>query len=185
MKRDQTIRVEGPDAFIPLTQGLEAVIDAADVDLVKPYRWFAGKIGNVVYAFTRFTKSSKERPTALHRLLCNPPEELSIDHIDLDGLNNRRSNLRLATTSENSRNTRTRQNNTSGFKGVSWRRDRSRWQVHIRVDGKRLSLGHYVTLEDAASAYAGAAEKYHGEFARDYPGGIREFPHKPSNGVAE
>lgn len=160
----QPVRVEGSAAFISLTQGREAVVDASDLPLLKGRRWclrvWQGKLS---YCAGRLAGERKD--INLHRLLLNAPDGVSVDHIDGDGLNNRRSNLRLASTAQNSWNTGRYRNNTSGHKGVSWRADRQKWQVHIRIGGKRLSLGHYTDVKMAAAAYAEAARKYHGEFA--------------------
>ena len=89
-----------------------------------------------------------------------------IDHVDGDGLNNRISNIREATRSENTRNQGNRKTNTSGFKGVSRVSGAKPYQARIRVNGKRISLGYHATAEAAHAAYCEAAKKYHGEFAR-------------------
>jgi hypothetical protein len=90
-----------------------------------------------------------------------PPDE--IDHINRNPKDNRWSNLRLASHAENQRNTNARANNTSGFKGVS--RNYEKWVAQIRVDGKRMHLGTFMTPEGASLAYRWAAERYHREFA--------------------
>lgn len=87
-----------------------------------------------------------------------PPVE--IDHVDGNGLNNRITNLRAVTSSDNSRNRRRSSNNTTGVTGVRWRSDCSRWRAVIQVNYKTISLGHYVTKDDAISARKAAEEKY-------------------------
>lgn len=89
-----------------------------------------------------------------------------IDHINCDKTDNRISNLRLATASENARNRPTYSNNSSGFKGVSWNRQAMKWTAGIRLDGKRKHLGYFDGVEDAALAYAEAAAMHYGSFAR-------------------
>ena len=89
-----------------------------------------------------------------------------IDHINLDRSDNRISNLRAATRSENNYNTGPKSNNTSGYKGVSLRKDNSKWGAEIQVRGKRQRLGCFDTPEEAHAAYCAAAERLHGEFAR-------------------
>lgn len=89
-----------------------------------------------------------------------------VDHRDCVKSNDRWSNLRLATTSQNGANTHKRSNNTSGHKGVTWARRRNKWQAQIAVRGQYLYLGQFDSAEDAANAYATAASKHHGEFAR-------------------
>lgn len=89
-----------------------------------------------------------------------------VDHRDCVKSNDRWDNLRLATTSQNGANTNKRSNNTSGYKGVTWARRRKKWQAQIAVRGKHLYLGQFDSANAAAKAYAAAAVKYHGEFAR-------------------
>lgn len=89
-----------------------------------------------------------------------------IDHIDTDGLNNRLCNLREATHAENKRNTKAPASNTSGFKGVTWHRQRSKWQAKIKVNGRTKHLGLFETPEAAHAAYSKAAKSHYGQFAR-------------------
>lgn len=89
-----------------------------------------------------------------------------VDHINLDRSDNRISNLRAATSSENKCNTKAKSTNTSGFKGVCWHKQRSRWHAQIAVAGKHKSLGLYGTAEEAHAAYCKAASEIHGSFAR-------------------
>jgi hypothetical protein len=94
------------------------------------------------------------------------PPNKDIDHIDGNPRNNRISNLRLATPSQNMMNRGKQSNNTSGYKGVSYRKDRKKWRAYIKKEGKFMALGHYDSKKDAYSAYCDAARKYHGAFAR-------------------
>ena len=89
-----------------------------------------------------------------------------IDHIDGNPLNNKISNLRLVTASQNSINQKIRADNKSGYKGVRWVANRNKWSAEIRLNGKSTWLGHHDTMEDAAKAYAIASANLHGEFAR-------------------
>lgn len=98
--RTVSIINEDGTASIPLTRGYTATIDEADVDLVAPYSWHAFPHRRTVYA--RATIDG--RMTMLHQLLCQTPDGLVTDHIDGNGLNNRRSNLRVVTNGENLRN---------------------------------------------------------------------------------
>ena len=92
------------------------------------------------------------------------PEGMFVDHKDCNGLNNRIDNLRLATHAQNCMNRRTRKDNTSGLKGVSW--NGFTWSAQIRVNGKNKVLGRYRSKGMAAVAYAKAALQLHGQFAR-------------------
>jgi hypothetical protein len=89
-----------------------------------------------------------------------------LDHKDTDSINNIWTNLRLVTSSQSAMNRGKSSRNTSGHKGVSWNKHTKKWRVRITVDGVKIFLGYYTDIEDAAAAYAAAAEKYHGEFAR-------------------
>ena len=85
----------------------------------------------------------------LHRLISLPKPEENVDHRDHDGLNNLESNLRNCTPHENSQNTPPNPKNTSGFRGVSYRKDRKKWRAYVTVNRKQKSLGHYDTAEEA------------------------------------
>lgn len=89
-----------------------------------------------------------------------------IDHIDGDSTNNRIENLRAATQSQNTSNGAMRRNNTSGYKGVTFRKDTKKWQASVMVNGKHISLGSHVTKEDAYEAYKAGSLKHFGEFSR-------------------
>ena len=93
-----------------------------------------------------------------------PPKGIEVDHINGDRADDRIANLRLATTRENCRNRGVNRANTTGVKGVH--RHRGRYIARISADDKRLFLGSYPTAEQAHAAYAAAAERLHGEFAR-------------------
>ncbi len=161
------ICVEGKVAYVPLTQGKVAVIDALDAETVSEYNWHAKQNGKRLYAFARTVgPSGKVHDIQMHRLLMGEPDNMDIDHVDGDGLNNRRNNLRLATKSENGRNRGANVTNTSGFKGVSWHKAAGRWLAQITVKRKNKYLGLYNTPEEAHAAYCDASKKYHGEFGR-------------------
>lgn len=93
-----------------------------------------------------------------------PPGPL--DHRDRNRSNNRIDNLRLATVSQNGQNSKIRAVNSSGSKGVSWYRPGQKWRARIVVDGREVSLGYFHEKEDAAAAYAKAAQQHFAEFAR-------------------
>lgn len=162
----RTIRVEGDVAFVPLTKGYTATIDAADVDYVSQWNWTASVTGHTVYACRTLSVDNKKNRVWLHRDLMRAEPGQIVDHADCNGLNNTRANLRFATEQQSAVNKRLLRRNTSGFKGVSWNRDCSRWQAHICIDGKSRYLGLYPTPEQAHAAYAEAAQRAFGEFAR-------------------
>lgn len=164
-KKIRPIRVEGNVAYVPLSKGYEAVIDAADAHLVQSFNWTANVNRHSVYGYC-VVPGGSQKNIRLHRLIMAAPDGVMVDHVDGDGLNNRRSNLRLASHSENGRNSRTPATNVSGFKGVSWDRSRCKWQAHIRVNGKSKNLGRFDSAELAHAAYAQAASRFFGQFAR-------------------
>lgn len=164
------VRIVGDDAFVTLTQGFEAVIDAQDAALVEAWNWAAQVRETAVYAFRKPRENGAQRMTYLHRVLMGEPKGLVVDHIDGDTLNNRRSNLRVATHAENGRNSRRSRANTSGFKGVWWHRRGSKWRAGICVAGKKIFLGGFSTPEEAHAAYVAAATVLHGEFANSGKG---------------
>jgi hypothetical protein len=148
---------------IPLNRGLTAIVDDADYEILSRHRWCVPPAGKRPYALR--TVGDTGRRLAMHRVILNAPDGLQVDHINGDGLDNRRSNLRLATNAQNLQNQKRRSTNTSGYKGVSLYRD-GRWSARIRANGRRVFLGYFATPELAHAAYCAAAEKYHGEFAR-------------------
>jgi hypothetical protein len=160
------IRIDGNVAFVPLTRGFEAVIDAADAPLVGAFNWHLRVTGRLVYASRNDRSGGRNAKVQLHRFLLPPPDGMIIDHIDGDGLNNRRANLRLATNTTNAQNTRRRIDNTSGFKGVSWHPGERKWLAKIKVFGRAKHLGYFNDPEVAHYAYIAAASTFFGDFAR-------------------
>ena len=160
------IRIEGDVAYVPLTKGREAVIDACDVGLVSQFNWHLVNVrGQYPYAMRVEKINGKRARVFMHRAIAAKTDDLFIDHIDGNGLNNRRSNLRQATPRENSQNQRAPISNTSGQKGVCWNKRRGKWQAQIRVDRKLVYLGLFARKEDAAAAYDAAAVQHFGKFA--------------------
>lgn len=146
---------------VPLSHGKEALINNHDWSLVSRYSWRAkrDKKNGVWYALLA------ARPyTAMHRLLL--PTIPRIDHCNRDGLDNRRRNLRAATRSQNRANARRASNNSSGSKGVSWRKQHGKWRAYITHNGNQIHLGYFARLQDAARAYQQAAARLFGSFYR-------------------
>lgn len=166
IEKKKSIRVVGDAAYIPLTKGYEAVIDAADVHLVEGFSWCADVHGNTVYALRRDYRNGCRRAIRMHRVLLCEPEDFDVDHKDGDGLNNRRLNLRLATAIQNKRNTKIASHNTSGFKGVTFHKQTGKWHAQIQHLGRHISLGLHQSPEAAHEAYCKGSSQYHGEFGR-------------------
>lgn len=172
-KKIRPIRIEGNTAYITLTKGYTAVIDATDVHLASGNNWNAavtkkadGSVRSVYAASSRSLSEGGRKTVLLHRVIAQTPDGLETDHIDGDGLNNRRANLRNSTVAQNRRNRRTGCNNTSGVKGVSWNKAMGQWKVDIHVGGKKHYLGCFDTIDAASNAYASASAELHGEFGR-------------------
>lgn len=97
----------------------------------------------------------------------NPLDLRTVDHREIfNTLDNRRSNLRIASCSQQMINRRLQSNNTSGYKGVSFHKPTGKWRAIINVDRRAISLGYFHSREAAYKAYCEAAAKYHGDFAR-------------------
>lgn len=166
-RKIRPIRIEGNLAYVPLTKGYEAVIDAADVPLVAGSNWYASMECRRVYAKRRKTSGHKaHRIVSMHRTILDAPDDMLVDHKDGNGLNNRRKNLRLATATQNACNKTVQSNSASGLKGVVYHPETKKWRARIFLDGKTYSLGLHRTPEDAHRAYTEASGTIHGEFGR-------------------
>ena len=154
---------------IPLTQGFVALISDCDAELISPYRWcgtMRGRKRITRYAITNVVVNGKPTMLYMHRLILDPPPKVGVDHINHDGLDNRRCNLRLATQTQNNGNARVHADSKSGVKGVYRQPRTGRWIAQIRTPGKSSQyIGSYATKEEAAQAYADAARQIFGEFA--------------------
>lgn len=149
--------------LIPLTQGKFAQVDDEDYDYLMQWKWYAIPKRRTTYA--RSSETLKSPSIRMHRLIMKPPPELQVDHIDGNGLNNQKSNLRWATHSQNQFNRKSRMG-SSRYKGVYFHRIAKKWVAMISENAKRKWIGTFETEEAAAEAYNRAAIKYHGEFAR-------------------
>jgi hypothetical protein len=148
-----------------------AIVDDEDYEMVSAYRWNLYARGNQQYAVARvFMPDGTRTSLRMHRLIM--PVAALIDHVDGNGLNNTRANLRAADNATNAFNQGPRiskRGRTSRFKGVSFARgarpaDRP-WHAAIQAFGRRHFLGSFATPEEAAAAYDAAARQYHGEYA--------------------
>ncbi|MDI9407802.1 MAG: HNH endonuclease [Candidatus Pacebacteria bacterium] len=160
------IRIEGNIAYVPLTKGYEAVIDAVDVPLVEGWNWHTANSRNMVYAVRREYSGMTSVFVKMHVLIGSPPDGFLVDHINGNGIDNRRANLRHATRAQNSRNQGIASHNTSGFKGVSIKKGAKKYRAAICIEGKMKHLGLFPTAEKAHAAYVAASLSLHGEFGR-------------------
>ena len=152
---------------IPLTQGLVALVDADDYDMLMQWKWAAAKRRPNEFCATRSEPriDGRQDTVYMHRVIMGEPIGLVIDHINHDTLDNRRANLRACTHAENQRNRRSVPNTTSKYLGVCWYKQTGKWRAQIKSNGKKIGLGYFSNEADAAIAYNDAAKLYHGEFA--------------------
>lgn len=148
---------------ISLSKGQVAIVDAIDYEELSAFKWHAHCTHGIWYAMRKAFVDGKRTTLLMHRVLMNVSGKKTVDHINGNGLDNRRANLRLATYTENNQNRGAYRNNKSGYKGVS--PSRNRWRARIKHDGKLVDLGTYTTPEDAAIAYNCGAIRFFGEFA--------------------
>ena len=154
---------------IQLTQGKVAIVDDEDYKYLNQWKWHTqesrpGKF----YAARNISVNGKKKIELMHRLILKlDTTAIHVDHIDNDGLNNTRKNIRACNNTENQRNRSKSINNKSGFKGVSWHKLQKKYQAHISDNNSRLIyLGRFTCPIEAARAYNAAALIHHGEFAR-------------------
>lgn len=167
----QAVKISDTVAGIPLTKGYTALVDAELAPFLSQWNWSARETSNKTYA-TRTTKGARATSShvQMHRVVLSLTLKRDlltteqVDHKNLDGLDNRSANLRLATVVQNAQNKRTRSDNTSGYKGVSRHSTSKGWRARIVVDKKTIHLGLFSTPKAAYAAYCEAATKYHGEF---------------------
>lgn len=157
---------------ITLTQGQVAIVDAERFEELNSVKWYAqwSNATKSFYAARRPCVDGKWTQILMHRVVLGLEKgnRLRGDHIDpARTLDNRISNLRIATSAQNVWNSRISVRNTSGFKGVSFFKRLGLWRATIKYNGQYKSLGYYKTPEEAYVARCEATEKYHGEFARN------------------
>lgn len=159
-------KIIGSRAFIPLSQGLVTVIDCDDLKLVEGYVWHVFIDKTNAYARRTDRLAGGVRKTIqLHRIIARCPDDRVVDHIDGNGLNNVRSNLRICDPINNAQNLKDYKNNSTGFRGVQ-HYGNGRFRAQIRHQKKLIHLGVFDCAEEASAAYESAKAKLHGEFVR-------------------
>ena len=148
---------------------VHAKISPEDAQLVLKYRWVIRghtKYGKwVKYACTDIRRNGVRKTYKMHRLILNAEDGMHVDHINGDGLDNRRENLRLVTPQQNQANSRKRSKMTSRFKGVCWHAAARKWRATLAINHRSLHLGLFDDEILAAQAYDEKAREMFGEFA--------------------
>jgi hypothetical protein len=168
VRPEPPVRVDPPEPpnskvrYIPLTRGLHAIVDAEDYGWLSRYKWHAQSAGRsgTFYA-------ARNRPggglALMHRMIMRPPRGMVVDHINGNGLDNRRCNLRICTRAQNARNGPKRAGSKFRFVGVYPRGDK--WQACVTCNGKDHYLGPFDDEVAAAKARDRLASKLFGEYA--------------------
>lgn len=153
---------------IELTNGFVALVSDEDYDYLIQWDWFAAKSRKTYYATRKQSRDEYDRienrkEIRMHRVIAERSgidNSNLIDHVDRNGLNNQRDNLRPATRKQNAENTDLQTNNTSGYPGVVWLKRCKKWQVQIKNNGKMIYLGRFVDKQDAIKSRQDAEKKY-------------------------
>lgn len=154
--------------IIKLTQNQETVVDDDLFEYLSKFSWSAryNKCTHSYYALSNEKINNRWRTILMHRVIFQAPKGVEVDHKNGDTLCNLKSNLRLATRKQNSQNRKIGNGNTSGYKGVTWYKSSKKWRSQIQINGKKVSLGYFDDIIDAAKAYDICAKTHFGEFAR-------------------
>ena len=152
---------------IALNHGRTALVDDEDFAWLSKCKWYAWEKPNrnTAYALRAEGKKPNRHTISMHREIMNVLPGIYIDHIDGNGLNNQKKNLRLCASSENQMNSKLRRNSKSGLKGVSFKKEQGKWVAQIQAHKKRKHIGYFNTKEEAAKAYDETARELFGEFA--------------------
>lgn len=156
-------------AWVPLTRGKFALVDAEMLPRLDASEWYYAKNGRNEYAQRSLYINGRQVTQTLHRLIwveSGRPPYPHIDHKNGNGLDCRVSNLRGATYTGNQGNARLSRANRSGVKGVYWKASSQKWAAQVRSNGRNRHLGYFHSLDAAAEAYRIAARSVFGEFAR-------------------
>lgn len=157
--------------LIPLSRGCFSKVDDSDFEFLKQYKWTASRSGKygcrAVRAFSVLKgKKASTIPILMHRVIMMCPNGFEVDHVDGDGLNNQKNNLRICSHSQNMRNRRQKSQMSSKYKGVSWVKKHGKWLGRLQVGGKIVFNSYFDSQEAAAIAYNESAALHHGDFAR-------------------
>lgn len=156
---------------IKLTQGYVALVDDEDFEKLNKFRWFANVQKTKVYAIRNSGGGHKRNKMIyMHREITGAAKKEDVDHVDHNGLNNQKTNIRVCAHADNMKNRAKVTNTSSVFKGVSLFKSKRlkniRWRAQIQCNGAYRHIGLFCTESEAAMAYNKKAEELHGKFAR-------------------
>jgi|SRR6516162_8902626 hypothetical protein len=153
------------DVSTPNYPGLVALIDDQDQPLITG-DWTILRGKRTFYAARGRGSRNNRRYWYMHRVILGITDpKVQADHINGNGLDNRRVNLRIVTNKQNSHNSRPHRDGSSKYRGVSWDQSRRRWRAQYAIDGRPKFLGRFDSEVEAAKAYDDAVLKRSGEFA--------------------
>lgn len=163
--REPVYRGDGT-VLVPLTKGTFAIIDAEDAPSILRHRWALNGSGRGAWRSRQKGEPASPRHILMHREIMGlaSSDEGEVDHINGNGLDNRRANLRPASRSQNAANRGMDPRNESGFRGVTWHR--GKWRACITAQGRAIHLGYFTDTTAAAMAYDAAARLHFGPYAR-------------------
>lgn len=143
------------------------MVDNEDFEELNKHKWYAHDGNCTFYAHRHSIINGKDKTILMHRVISKTPTGLLTDHIDGNGLNNQKKNLRDATHSQNLQNRKKHKNNTSGYRGVSWNKDTKKWAAIVGVNGKYIYLGLFTSKNSANKICKETRKKYYGEFSNN------------------
>ena len=151
---------------IKLTQGKVAFVDDEDYEVLNQWKWYAHNTHGIWYAYRNTNNGKKRTQLLMQRVILQTPIGMQTDHINHNGLDNRRANLRACTPSDNQHNRLIDRDKTSQLKGIYWNKKAKKWIARITFNMKLIQLGRFDSDIEAAKAYDQAAINHYGQFAR-------------------
>lgn len=155
--------------FIELTQGKRAIVDEADFNFLDQWKWFVRNDNGRFYASRKASGPGERKNISMAQVIMDTPAGMDTDHVNGNTLDNRKSNLRIATRQQNIFNTSARKKSTSKYRGVSWYKRGKSWGARIGINGKLIWLGFFKNEIEAAKVWNIKAKELFGEFAKLNP----------------